>query len=107
MCGFVGDIIGGVVDVIGSVAEFVIDNALPIISTVALNYFAPGLGSFFSISETAVKAIGGAAISALNGGSIASIATAGLMPFISAPGFFEKLGLPLPLRPICISYEID
>ena len=94
MCGFVGDVIDSVVDVIGSVAEFVIDNALPIISTVALNYFAPGLGSFFSISETAVKAIGGAAISALNGGSIASIATAGLMPYISAPGFFEKLGLP-------------
>jgi hypothetical protein len=46
MCGFVGDIFGGIVDVIGSVAEFVIDNALPIISTVALNYFAPGLGDF-------------------------------------------------------------
>ena len=29
MCGFVGDVVGGVVDAIGSVAEFVVDNALP------------------------------------------------------------------------------
>jgi hypothetical protein len=47
MCGFVSDIFEGVVDVIGSVAEFVIDNALPIISTVALNYFAPGVWNLF------------------------------------------------------------
>jgi hypothetical protein len=93
MCGFVGDIIGGVVDVIGSVAEFVIDNALPIISTVALNYFAPGIGSYFSISQTAVKAIGGAAISAMNGGSIADIATAGLTPFL--PSIGKSLGITL------------
>jgi len=93
MCGFVGDIVGGVVDVIGSVAEFVVDNALPIISTVALNYFAPGLGSYFSISQTAVKAIGGAAISAMNGGSIADIATAGLTPFL--PSIGKSLGITL------------
>jgi len=93
MCGFVGDIIGGVVDVIGSVAEFVVDNALPIISTVALNYFAPGIGTYFSISETAVKAIGSAAISALNGGSIADIATAGLTPFL--PSIGQSLGINL------------
>lgn len=93
MCGFVGDIIGGVVDVIGSVAEFVIDNAFPIITTVALNYFAPGIGTYFSISETAVKAIGGAAISAMNGGSIADIATAGLTPFL--PSIGQSLGINL------------
>lgn len=93
MCGFVGDVLGGIVDVIGSVAEFVVDNALPIISTVALNYFAPGIGTYFSISETAVKAIGGAAISALNGGSIADIATAGLTPFL--PSIGKSLGINL------------
>jgi phage-related protein len=48
MCGFIGDIIGGVVDVLGSIAEFVIDNALPIISTIAMNYIAPGFGSYLS-----------------------------------------------------------
>ena len=93
MCGFVGDVLGGIVDVIGSVAEFVVDNALPIISTVALNYFAPGIGTYFSISETAVKAIGGAAISALNGGSIADIATAGLTPYL--PSIGKSLGINL------------
>jgi hypothetical protein len=36
MCGFVGDIVGGVVDAIGSVVEAVVKNALPILETVAL-----------------------------------------------------------------------
>lgn len=79
-----------VFDAIGSVAEFVVDNALPIIETVALNYFAPGLSSALGISELATKAIGNAAISAMNGGSIASIATAGIMPFINSPSFMKE-----------------
>jgi hypothetical protein len=91
--GPLADLVESVVDVVGSVVEFVVDNALPIISTVALNYFAPGLGDFFSISQTAVKAIGGAAISAMNGGSIADIATAGLTPFL--PSIGKSLGISL------------
>ena len=83
-----------VFDAIGSVAEFVIDNALPIIETVALNYFAPGISGALGISELAVKAVGNAALSAMNGGSIASIATAGLMPYINSPGWMkENLGI--------------
>jgi len=83
-----------VFDAIGSVAEFVIDNALPIIETVALNYFAPGISGALGISELAVKAVGNAALSAMNGGSIASIATAGIMPYINSPGWMkENLGI--------------
>jgi hypothetical protein len=51
------------------------------------------LETFFSISQTAVKAIGGAAISAMNGGSIADIATAGLTPFL--PSIGKSLGINL------------
>ena len=83
-----------IADIVGGVASFVIDNALPIVETVALNYFAPGIGEALGVSELAVKAVGNAALSALNGGSIASIATAGLMPFINSPGWMkENLGI--------------
>jgi hypothetical protein len=100
MCGFVGDVIGGIVDVIGSVAEFVIDNALPIITTVAMNYIAPGFGSYLSttfnlskeVGLMVAKGIGSAAVSAINGGSLANIATAGLTPFL--PSIASSLGLP-------------
>ena len=101
MCGFVGDIIGGVVDVIGSVAEFVIDNAFPIISTIAMNYIAPGFGGYLSstfglskdLGLMVAKGIGSAAVSAINGGSLANIATAGLTPFI--PSIGKSLGINL------------
>lgn len=91
-CGFVGDVVGGVVDAIGSVAEFVVDNALPIIETVALSYaLGPaGLG-LQGTSLTVAKAIGNAAISAINGGSLGSIAAAGLTPFISSPDFTKNV----------------
>jgi len=97
-CGFVGDIIGGVVDVIGSVAEYVIDNALPIIETIALSYALGPAGFALTGTElTVAKAIGSAAISAINGGSLASIATAGLMPFVNTPNFIKDLtGVDVP-----------
>jgi len=86
--------ISAVFDAVSSVAEFVIDNALPIIETVALNYFAPGLSTALGVSELAVKAVGNAALSAMNGGSIASIATAGLMPYINSPTWMKtNLGI--------------
>jgi len=90
-CGFVGDIVGGVVDVIGSVAEFVVDNALPIIETVALtSVLGPGgLG----LSELASTAISRVAVTALNGGSLGSIAAAGITPFI--PSIGNSLGVNL------------
>jgi hypothetical protein len=99
-CGFVGDVIGGVVDAIGSVASFVIDNALPIIETVAFDYFiAPGFGDVISsaldisssIAGNIATGIGHAAISALNGGSLSSIAAAGLAPLIASPDIQQKV----------------
>jgi hypothetical protein len=92
MCGFVGDIIEGVVDVIGSVAEFVIDNALPIIATAALVYFTGPAGLGLTGTDLMVaRAVGNAAISAINGGSMASIISAGIMPFV--PGALQSVGI--------------
>ena len=97
-CGFVGDIIGGVVDVIGSVAEYVIDNALPIVETIALSYaLGPAGFALTGTNLTIAQAVGNAAISAINGGSLASIATAGLMPMINTPGFIKDItGIDVP-----------
>lgn len=95
--GFVGDLVGGVVDVVGSVAEFVIDNALPIIETVALTYaLGPaglGLQSTFGISDLAVRAISNVAVTALNGGSMGSIVAAGLTPML--PEIGKSLGVDI------------
>jgi hypothetical protein len=82
---------------IADVGSFIIDNALPIVETVALNYFAPGIGEALGVSELTTKAIGSAAISALNGGSIANIVTAGLMPYVSnATWMKDNLGISSP-----------
>jgi len=90
-CGFVGDVIGGVVDAIGSVASFVIDNALPIIETVALTTILGPAG--LGLSELTSTVISRVAVTALNGGSLGSIAAAGLTPFI--PSIGQSLGINL------------
>jgi hypothetical protein len=98
--GFVGDLVGGVVDIVGDVAGALIDNALPIIETVAFDYFvAPGFGSLISegfdisanIAGNIASGIGHAAISAANGGSLASIAAAGLAPVLASSEIQEKV----------------
>jgi hypothetical protein len=92
-CGFVGDIVGGVVDVIGSVAEFVVENALPIIETVALTYALGPAG--LGMSQLSATVVSRVAVTALNGGSIGSIVAAGLTPML--PDIAKGLGLPSDL----------
>jgi hypothetical protein len=90
--GFVADAVEAVVDVVGSVAEFVIDNALPIIETAALVYFTgPGGLALTGTDLMVARAVGNAAISAINGGSMASIVSAGIMPFV--PGALQSVGI--------------
>ena len=81
--GFVADAVEAVVDVVGSVVEAVVDNALPIIETAALVYFTgPGGLGLTGTNLMVARAVGNAAISAINGGSMASIISAGVMPFV-------------------------
>lgn len=96
--GPVADVVESVADVVGDAVEFVgdaigavLENPLPTIATIALNFAAPGIGSAIGISQTAVQAIGSAAIAAASGGDLISIATAGIMPYIQAPGFQESI----------------
>jgi hypothetical protein len=90
--GPVADVVESVVDVVGDVAEFVVDNALPIIETVALSYALGPAGFGLTGTDLLVaKAVGNAAISAINGGSLGSIAAAGLTPFISSPDFTKNV----------------
>ena len=91
MCGFVGDIIGGVVDVIGSIVEVVIDNALPILETVALTAFLGPAG--LGLSKLTATVISRVAVTALNGGSLMDVATAGLTPML--PSIGQALGVNL------------
>jgi hypothetical protein len=86
--------IDAVFDAIGSVVSAVIDNALPIIETIAFDYFLPpgvgeAIGAALDVSSavgtTIAQGVGHAAISAINGGSLASIAAAGLTPIIASP----------------------
>ena len=91
-CGFVGDVVSSVVDVIGDVVEYVVDNALPIIETAALIYFTgPGGLGLTGTNLMVARAVGNAAISAINGGSMASIISAGIMPFV--PGALQSVGI--------------
>jgi len=91
MCGFVGDIIGGVVDVIGSIVEVVIDNALPILETVALTAVLGPAG--VGLSKLTATVISRVAVTALNGGSLMDVATAGLTPLL--PSIGQSLGINL------------
>jgi len=91
MCGFVGDIVGGVVDAIGSVVEAVIDNALPILETVALTAVLGPAG--LGLSKLTATVISRVAVTALNGGSLMDVATAGLTPML--PSIGQALGVNL------------
>jgi hypothetical protein len=91
MCGFVGDVIGGVVDVIGSVVEVVIDNALPILETVALTAVLGPAG--LGLSQLTATVVSRVAVTALNGGSLMDVATAGLTPML--PSIGQALGVNL------------
>jgi len=90
--GPVADVVEGVVDVVGDVVEFVADNALPIIETAALVYFTgPGGLGLTGTDLMVARAVGNAAISAVNGGSMASIISAGVMPFV--PSALQSVGI--------------
>ena len=91
MCGFVGDIVGGVIDAIGSVVEAVIDNALPILETVALTAVLGPAG--LGLSQLTATVISRVAVTALNGGSLMDVATAGLTPML--PSIGQALGVNL------------
>jgi hypothetical protein len=91
MCGFVGDIVGGVVDAIGSVVEVIIDNALPILETVALTAVLGPAG--LGLSKLTATVISRVAVTALNGGSLIDVATAGLTPML--PSIGSALGINL------------
>jgi hypothetical protein len=91
MCGFVGDAIGGVVKAIGSVAKAVVKNALPILETVALTAVLGPAG--LGLSKLTATVISRVAVTALNGGSLLDVATAGLTPML--PSIGQALGVNL------------
>ncbi len=91
MCGFVGDAIGGVVKAIGSVAKAVVKNALPILETVALTAVLGPAG--LGLSKLTASVISRVAVTALNGGSLLDVATAGLTPML--PSIGKALGVNL------------
>ena len=95
----VAKVVSSVASVAVNVVKSVIKNPLPVIETIALNAIAPGfgsaIGSTLGVSEatgvTIAKALGSAAISAANGGSLANIATAGLIPLANSPAIQQSV----------------
>lgn len=99
--GVVKSVVGGVIDTVKNI----IKNPLPAIASIALGYFAPGWGSALAgklgiakdLGVLAVRSVGSAAITALNGGSMKNILTSALMPVVMSPtvqkSVFGAIGL--------------